>query len=126
MARDGRVVAALLHDPVVADETVTRAIAGAAFMLLENDRLVHELRASRARIVTTAETDADVSNVTSTTARQQRLLALKLKLDDLRLRTDPAAAAELRAAGEDLSAALGELRGIAHGISTRPCCSSGA
>jgi signal transduction histidine kinase len=116
VARDGRVVAALLHDPVVADEAVTRAIAGAAFMLLENGRLVHELRASRARIVTTAETERRRLERDLHDGAQQRLLALKLKLDDLRLRTDPAAAAEFRAAGEDLSEALAELRGIAHGI----------
>ncbi|MGZ8694800.1 MAG: ATP-binding protein [Gaiellaceae bacterium] len=115
VTRNGHVVAALLHDPVIANEAGARAMAGAAFTLVENARLVRELRASRARLATTAEEERRRLERDLHDGAQQRLFALKLKLDDLRLRT-PAAAAELHGAGEDLSAALDELRAVAHGI----------
>ena len=56
VVRDRRPVAALIHGPVLeADSELAAELAGTSLMLLENARLVAELRASRARIVETAE-----------------------------------------------------------------------
>ena len=116
VTRDGQVVAALLHDPLIGDESGARAVAGAAFMLLENATLVDDLRASRARLATTAATERRRLERDLHDGAQQRLFALKLKLDDLYTRSDPAIAAELREASDDVAAALQELRQVAHGI----------
>ncbi len=116
VTRDGQVVAALLHDPLIGDESGARAVAGAAFMLLENATLVEDLRASRARLAASAATERRRLERDLHDGAQQRLFALKLKLDDVYTRSDPAIAAELREVSDDVAAALQELRQVAHGI----------
>src|SRR5262249_37312878 len=91
--------------------------AASSLMLLENARLVEELHASRRRIVTTAEHERLRLERDLHDGAQQRLMAIQIKLALLRDRVDePGIAAELDEIGGDASAAVDELRGLAHGI----------
>jgi signal transduction histidine kinase len=124
---DGRPVAMLVHDPSVAEERErVRAVGGAAALALENERLeaelrahVQELRASRVRIVESADAARRRIERDLHDGAQQQLVALALTLRTARsrLERDPAAAAELLdAAAADLDAAMRELRELARGI----------
>ena len=54
--RHERPVAALIHDPSLdTDSDVVEGLAASSLMLLENSRLVDELRASRSRLHETAD-----------------------------------------------------------------------
>ena len=78
-----------------------------------------ELQASRARLVVAAETERRRLERNLHDGAQQRLVALQLSLRLVRARLDddPAAASTmLAAASEELAAALGELRELAHGL----------
>jgi signal transduction histidine kinase len=125
--REGRLIAALVHDPALDDEPELVASAGAAAGLaLENERLqadlrarLEELRASRTRIVEAAQDERRRIERDLHDGTQQRLvsIAMTLGLADARLERDPAAVRPLldqaRAA---LSDALAELRGLSQGI----------
>jgi signal transduction histidine kinase len=123
----GEPIAMLIHDPSVAEEReLVRAVAGAAVLALENERLaaelrakVHELRASRARIVESGDIARRRIERDLHDGAQQQLVALAMTLRAARSRVerDPAATAELLdAAGEALGTALRELRELARGI----------
>jgi signal transduction histidine kinase len=123
----GEPVAMLVHDPSVAEEReLVRAVAGAAVLALENERLaaelrakVHELRASRARIVESGDVARRRLERDLHDGAQQQLvsLALTLRTARSRLDRDPAAARELLdAAAEELDTAIRELRELARGI----------
>jgi signal transduction histidine kinase len=125
--RDGQPVAMLLHDPSLAEEPeLVQAVGGAAALALENERLtaelratVAELRASRARIVESADAARRKIERDLHDGAQQRLvaLALSLRLARAKLESDPAAAAELLdGASENLDGAIRELRELARGI----------
>jgi hypothetical protein len=100
--RDGRTIAMLVHDPSLAEEPeLVHAVGGAAALALENERLtaelratVSELRASRARIVESADTARRKIERDLHVGGQQRLvaLALSLRLARSRVADDPAAA----------------------------------
>jgi signal transduction histidine kinase len=124
---DGEPVAMLVHDPSVADERErVRAVGGAAALALENERLdaelranVQELRASRVRIVESADAARRRIERDLHDGAQQQLVALAIELRTARsrLERDPRAAAELlEAAARDLEAAIRELRELARGI----------
>ena len=124
---DGKPVAMLVHDPSVADERErVRAVGGAAALALENERLeaelranVQELRASRARIVESADAARRRIERDLHDGAQQQLVALAIALRTARsrLERDPAAAGELLdEAAHDLDAAIRELRELARGI----------
>ena len=126
--RDGRPVAMLVHDAAVADEQreLVGAVGGAAALALENERLdaelranVNELRASRARVVESADAARRRIERDLHDGAQQQLVAVALTLGAARSRIarDPAAAAELLdAAASDLDAAIRDLRELARGI----------
>ena len=127
MEREGRRIAALVHDPALADEPELVESAGAAAGLaLENERLhaelrarLEELRASRARIVEAAQQERRRIERDLHDGTQQRLvsIAMTLGLADSRIDRDPAAAkALLGEARASLSDALRELRELAQGI----------
>jgi len=112
----------LLDDPAVVDE-----VAAAARLALDNERLqaevlaqLEELRASRARIVTTGDAERQRLERDLHDGAQQRLVGLALALRLTRARLSACADSDLRAlldrADERLSAAIGELRELAHGI----------
>src|SRR6202040_657635 len=86
--RDGRPVAALLHDPVLEHNTqLVESVCAAAGLALENERLAAELRArvaelqaSRARIV--EATDAERRRIERDLhdGTQQRLASIAMSL----------------------------------------------
>jgi signal transduction histidine kinase len=123
--RDGRPVALLVHD-AEEDAELVAAVGGAAALALENARLdaelranVVELRASRARIVESADAARRRIERDLHDGAQQQLVAVALALRTARRRLDrdPGTAGELLdAAADDLDAAIGALRDLARGI----------
>jgi signal transduction histidine kinase len=123
----GRPIALLVHAvrPAEEDELV-HAVGAAAALALDNERLdaelrasVQELRASRARIVESADAARRRIERDLHDGAQQQLvtLALNLRLARARVERDPSGAAEvLDAAWEELDAAIRSLRELARGI----------
>jgi signal transduction histidine kinase len=120
-------VALLVHDPAIAEEReLVQAVVGAAALALENERLaaelranVKQLRASRARIVETADAARRAIERDLHDGAQQQLvaLALSLRLARSRVERDPKEATRLLdAASRDLEAAMRALRELARGI----------
>jgi signal transduction histidine kinase len=125
---DGECVAAIVHDPVLMEEQRehVNAIGAAASLALENERLdaelrakVDELRASRERMLQIGLEERRRLERDLHDGAQQRLvsMALNLRLARSQLREEPEAAEQLlEGAGEELDAALDELRELARGI----------
>ena len=118
IVRAGSTVAVLVHDSKLdTDPAVLEGLAASSFMLLENARLVDELRASRGRIATAAEQERLRLERDLHDGAQQRLMAIQIKLALLRDRISEAdVAGELDEISDDATAAVEELRGLAHGI----------
>jgi signal transduction histidine kinase len=121
--RDGRRIAALVHDPALSDEPELVESAGAAAGLaLENERLqaerLQELRASRARIVEATQVERRRIERDLHDGTQQRLvsIAMTLGLADSRIESGSAAKPLLDQARASLTDALRELRELAQGI----------
>ena len=73
--------AALIHDPSLdTDSDVVQGLAATSLMLLDNARLVDELRASRSRIVATADRERRRLERDLHDGAQQRLMAIQMKL----------------------------------------------
>ncbi|MEA2247217.1 MAG: hypothetical protein QOH46_1746 [Solirubrobacteraceae bacterium] len=116
--RDGRLVAALWHDPSIAATDVEQEIGAAARLAIENERLqaerlarLEQLRALRARVIEAGDRERQRLERDLHDGAQQRLLALSF---DLRLAA--AEAPELATAVEEAQAILAELRELAAGI----------
>ena len=118
VTRNGEIVAALVHDPVLdAESTVVEGLAATSLMLLENARLVEELRASRARIIDAGERERSRLERDLHDGAQQRLVALQIRLASAReIAEDAELLKRLDATQRDAEAALGEIRALAHGI----------
>jgi signal transduction histidine kinase len=127
LERHGQRIAALVHDPALAeDPALVNAVSAAAGLALENERLLAELRAqleqlreSRARIVEAGDTERRRLERNLHDGAQQRLvsLALALGLAESKVEQEPAVAISLlQAARHELTAALAELRELARGI----------
>jgi signal transduction histidine kinase len=125
--REGRQVAAIIHDPTLSDDPEFVHAAGAAAALaLENERLeaelrakVEELRASRKRLVDVGLSQRRRLERDLHDGAQQRLvsLALTLRLARERVGSDPDETERLLGHGsEELEEALKELRELARGI----------
>ena len=125
--RGGRRIAALEHDPALAEQTeLLESVGAAAALALENERLnaelrarLEDLRASRARIVEAAETERRRIERNLHDGAQQRLIsiAMALALAERKLEENPDAAKPiLHEARDDLASALQELRELSHGI----------
>jgi signal transduction histidine kinase len=124
--RDGRHVAALLHDRALGDERQLLEAAGAAAgMSLENARLQAELRArvdelsgSRARVIEAGQRERQRLERNLHDGAQQRLIALSLRLSMLerRLPAEPTLKRELDTARQEIALSLEELRDVARGI----------
>jgi signal transduction histidine kinase len=96
---------------------VVDGLAETAVVLLENARLVDELRDSRARLVASADHERHRLERDLHDGAQQRLFLLQVKLARLREEVgDAAVAARIDEIEEDAGAALDELRVLAHGI----------
>ena len=122
--RDGRPLAALVHDPAL-DSGLVRAVAAAAGIRLENERLqadlraqLDEVRASRQRIVEAGDRERRRVERNLHDGAQQRLVTLALSLAMLRDRAgaDPALIRAVDQTNAELKHAIAELRELARGI----------
>jgi signal transduction histidine kinase len=124
--RGGAHVAAIVHDESLRHEPeLVGAVASAAGIALENERLqadlrarLSDLRASRARIVEAGDSARRKLERDLHDGAQQRLVSLSvvLRLVAGRLPEDAAEATLLATAREELNASLAELRQLARGI----------
>ncbi len=108
----------MIHDPTLDTESdVVEGLAATSLMLLENTRLVEELRASRSRIVEAGERERQHLERDLHDGAQQRLVAIQIRL---RMAREPADGADLTkqldAIEADAVGALEELRALARGI----------
>ncbi|HEV2255538.1 MAG TPA: histidine kinase [Streptosporangiaceae bacterium] len=128
LTRRGETVALLSHRPGLLDDpAIVDEVIAATRLAVDNERLqaevlaqLQELRASRARIVTTGDAERRRLERDLHDGAQQRLVGLSLALRLARVQPGAAADPDLRAvldqADERLRAAIGELRELAHGI----------
>ena len=126
VSRNGRPVAALLHDASLCEEpSLLDAVAGAAAIALENVQLnvelrarLEELRGSRARLVEAGDAERRRLERNLHDGAQQRLVgvALQLRLLEHRVRGDAAAEQLAATAAEELKRSLEELRELARGL----------
>jgi signal transduction histidine kinase len=127
LERHGERIAALMHDPALAeDPALLNSVSTAAGLALENERLLADLRAqleklreSRARIVEAGDTERRRLERNLHDGAQQRLvsLALALSLAESKVEHEPSTAVELlQEARSELTEALAELRELARGI----------
>jgi signal transduction histidine kinase len=124
--RDAANVAALVHDPALADEPeLLEAVAAAAGIALENGRLnvelrarLEELRGSRSRVIEAGQKERQRLERDLHDGAQQRLIALSLELGLLeeRMGDDPEARTRLDQARCEIATSLDELRDVARGI----------
>jgi signal transduction histidine kinase len=123
--RDGRRVAAIVHDAELdTGPELVNAVAAAAALALDNERLkadlrarVEDLRVSRARIVEAADAARRRLERDLHDGAQQQLVSLALDLRLLRAKLHDAEAADVvDEISEKLSVALAELRELARGI----------
>ncbi|HET9758034.1 MAG TPA: sensor histidine kinase [Candidatus Limnocylindrales bacterium] len=124
LEREDELLGVLVHDPAIEaeDPGLVEAVGNAARLALENERLaaevraqLEEVRASRARIVETADAERRRVERDLHDGAQQRLVALALRLQ-VASRTTPEASALLEAATGELQTAIGEVRGLARGV----------
>ena len=124
---DGRTISAIVHRPgLIADESLVSEITGATRLAIDHERLgalrrshLERLRASRARIVATADAERRRLERDLHDGAQQHLVTLGLSLRLARHRIasdDPALDAELAEAEGDARSAVVELRELAHGL----------
>ena len=130
IADDGRLVAAIVHDAALEnDRAFADAATSYALMTLDNHRLsaqtsslVRAVRESRARIQVAADDERRRIERDLHDGAQQRLVALRIKLELAAERTGnghPSGAADaavLRRLGSDVEDALEEVRSLARGI----------
>lgn len=126
IARGGRPIAALVHDPSLLDDPDRlHAATEAASLAIDNERLKAQLRAqlaevqaSRARIVDAGDRELRRVERNLHDGAQQRLvgLALLLRMASRKAEGDPAVAGLLADATHELDDALRELRELARGI----------
>jgi signal transduction histidine kinase len=125
--REGQPIAALIHDPALAEnQELVQSVCAAAALTLENARLQAELRArlaelqaSRARLVEATDTERRRIERDLHDGTQQRLvsIAMALGLAESKLAADRSAVQPvLREAREALTIALAELRELTQGI----------
>jgi signal transduction histidine kinase len=125
--REGETIAALIHDPALAENSeLVQSVCAAAGLTLENARLQAELRArlaelqaSRARLVEATESERRRIERDLHDGTQQRLvsIAMTLGLVESKLAADRRVVEPvLREARETLAVALDELRELTQGI----------
>ncbi|HEX8026771.1 MAG TPA: sensor histidine kinase, partial [Candidatus Limnocylindrales bacterium] len=122
--RDGRLLAVLVHDPVIdtEDPGLVAAVGSMAALALDNERLaaevraqLEEVRASRARIAEAADDERRRVERDLHDGAQQRLVALTMRLEQAR--ASGAGSAELiDTTTAELREAIGEVRQIARGM----------
>jgi signal transduction histidine kinase len=122
--RNGECQALLVHDPALDNEDpgLVAAVASAAGLALDNERLaaevraqLEEVRASRARIALAADAERRSVERDLHDGAQQRLVALTMRLEQAR-GTAAGSAALIDAATAELRAAISEVRLLARGL----------
>jgi len=121
---DGKLIAAIIHRPDLANTDIVQTAGTAAVLQLENERLradlrarLDELRDSRARIVQVSDAERRRLERNLHDGAQQQLVALALQLRLARNKTtDEESAKLIDGALEQLDQALSELRELARGI----------
>lgn len=121
---DGKLIAAIIHRPDLANSDIVQTAGTAAVLQLENERLradlrarLDELRDSRARIVEVSDAERRRLERNLHDGAQQQLVALALQLRLARNKTTNKESAKLiDGALEQLDQALSELRELARGI----------
>jgi signal transduction histidine kinase len=128
LERGGEPMAAILHDPALAEDPgLVPAVAAAVRLAVENERLAAEVRsqleevqASRSRIVEASDAERRRVERNLHDGAQQRLVALSLALRQAQAQLPADAGEELSStlttAAEQLRTALAELRELARGI----------
>jgi signal transduction histidine kinase len=125
--RDGECIAVIVHDAALPDVGAhVRTVGAAAGLAIENERLdaelrakIGELRASRERMLRFGVEERRRLERDLHDGAQQRLvsMALNIRLARAKLNEDPLSADKLlESAGEELDAALAELRELARGL----------
>ncbi|HEX6867498.1 MAG TPA: histidine kinase [Candidatus Limnocylindrales bacterium] len=124
LERDGELLGLIVHDPAIdaEDPGLVEAVGNAARLALENERLaaqvraqLEEVRASRARLVDSADAERRRLERDLHDGAQQRLVALALRLQ-LAKETNGAASGLLDDATAELETAIGEVRDLARGL----------
>jgi signal transduction histidine kinase len=121
---NGKLIAAIIHRPDLANTDIVQTAGTAAVLQLENERLradlrarLDELRDSRARIVEVSDAERRRLERNLHDGAQQQLVALALQLRLARNKTtDEESAKLIDGALEQLDQALSELRELARGI----------
>jgi len=99
------------------DSDVVEGLAATSLMLLENTRLVQELRESRTRILRAGERERRRLERDLHDGAQAQLVAIQIRLELAReLTSRPQIIEQIEAAQHDLETSLEELRDLAHGI----------
>jgi signal transduction histidine kinase len=122
---DGRRLAAVSHDSGL-DPILVRAAGAHALTTLENERLLgrlhtslDELAGSRARIAAVADRERRKIERDLHDGAQQRLVALRIKMEMVAERLDeeaPESAADIRRLEGDVDSTIDEVRSFARGI----------
>lgn len=118
ISRNDGPLAVLIHNPTLdTDSDIVEGLAATSLLLLENTRLVEELRASRLRIVQTAARERQRLEQDLHDGAQQRLTAVQIRLRLAQAKAESEElSAELEAIGLEAAEAIEELRTLAHGI----------
>jgi signal transduction histidine kinase len=124
VARGGKLLAVLVHDPAIdaEDPGLVEAVGSAAGLALENARLaaevraqLEEVRASRARLAQAADEERRRVERDLHDGAQQRLVALTMRLERAR-RTAPESAGLIDETLAELRHAISEVRQLARGL----------
>jgi signal transduction histidine kinase len=133
---DDRVIAGIVHDVTLAEEHAFLDSARAyAVLTLDNRRLgeeaatlLHEVRESRTRIQASADDERRRVERDLHDGAQQRLVALRIKLELAAERidvSDQRSARLIRELGTEVDSALDEIRSLARGIYPSPLADRG-
>lgn len=115
--RDGRPVAALVHDPALDEDPELLEAAGTATLIsLESGRLADEIRGARVRLLAVAEEERRRLELDLQEGAEQRLLALRVKLGLVGVAGEAEDERLLAEIGEELDTTMDDLRRLAHGI----------
>ncbi len=120
LEKDGKPVAAIVHDAALADDSrFIRAIAAAAMVGVERAQLESDLQVSRRRLVRAGDLTRERIENDLHDGAQQQLVALRMRLalavEAIDAGADDAAAI-VKEIGSDMELAVEELRRYSHGI----------
>ena len=119
--REGRRIAALVHDPALNEESeLVESVCAAAALALENERLqaelrarLEELRASRARIVEAADEERRRIERNLHDGTQQRLVSISMALGLAQAKLEKRPGCRQRRLRRGATRAFGRARGAA-------------